>query len=763
MIRKIVASKWLQFFLLMGFTVSFAFLVGSENPLQQNLQWFAFDKFNYLDSRPAQEVGIIVDIDEHSLAQVGQWPWPRDVLADLVTNLEKLGVRVIVFDMVFPESDRASPHNMVDKAAAFGLSPSIGDLSLPNNDLIFAKAIKEAGNVVMGFIGADLGDTIRLPVIKKPVRIKENEKKIIIPDLAKIVGITTNLPVLEKAAAGNGIFLATPEQDGIIRQIPLIARYPIILKENNASEKLLYPTLALETLRVGYYPKANYNLGRINGEDIGLNIPEGAVQPHENYIRMGASDRYIPVNSAGKMFLKFRKMTENDYISAAQILDESYHGAIKNKLEGKVAFIGTSAEGLKDIRSTPLDKFIPGVEVHLNLYEQLVSEDYVYRGSEQNEWLFVLICGSILALLSVFSGVLFLSVFTIISLSGAILGSFYLYKYEGLLVDPAFPSISIFLIFVMATIFNYIRSESSRREIRSAFGLYISPDFMKELTDNPDKLTLGGEIRDLTVMFTDIRNFTTISESMTPEALINTMNDFLTPMSDAVMKTRGTIDKYMGDAMMAFWNAPLDDSNHPRHAIEAALAMKKALEPVNASLKLQAEKEGRKPLLLAAGIGINTGPCAVGNMGSRQRFAYSALGDAVNLASRLESQTKTYKLDLLVGEETIKQIDDFAWVEIDLIQVKGKTQPVRIYTVLGPPMMGQREVFLKFRDTHMKFLEAYRVQDFKMAREWINDCQNNEFGKPLSGYYTVMLQRIGEFQTNKPPQNWDGVYVALSK
>jgi len=428
--------------------------------------------------------------------------------------------------------------------------------------------------------------------------------------------------------------------------------------------------------------------------------------------------------------------------------------------------IGTSAEGLKDIRSTPLNIFIPGVEVHANVIEQIIQGDYLYRYdmiADNIEALFILLIGFILVISSLFLGALSLTMTSITAVGVAMASSYYFYVYQGLLFDPVYPSAAVGVIYVLSLIMNYIRTEAQAKEIRGAFGLYISPDFMEELTDNPDKLKLGGEMRELSVMFTDIRNFTTISEQLTPEELINTMNDFLTPMSDVVMNTRGTIDKYMGDAMMAFWNAPLDDDNHARHSVDAALKMTTALNPVNKALAEKAKKEGKKPLVLAAGIGVNTGVCSVGNMGSKQRFAYSALGDAVNLASRLEGQTKSYGLELLIGEDTMRQVMDFAVIEIDKIQVKGKTKPVRIYTVLGGTKIGRSKKFREFRIAHKHFLRDYRAKKFESASLRLQGIMVTPYGRELKSYYDVMMDRMEAFQNNPPPLTWDGVYIATSK
>ena len=330
------------------------------------------------------------------------------------------------------------------------------------------------------------------------------------------------------------------------------------------------------------------------------------------------------------------------------------------------------------------------------------------------------------------------------------------------MLDPVYPGLAISMIFLVSTLLTYVRTESDRRRVKNAFGHYISPEFMEELSKNPEKLVLGGETRDLTIMFTDIRNFTSISERMSPAALTQLMNDFLTPMSDLVMHNRGTIDKFMGDAMMAFWNAPLDDPDHARHACLTALKMNEALRPINDKLKKEAQAKGEEPILLQAGIGLNTGPASVGNMGSRQRFAYSALGDNVNLASRLEGQTKTYGVEILIGEGTQTRVPDLATLELDLLRVKGKNEPVRIFTILGDEHMAQSESFMLWKSAQSRMLSAYRAMNFDEAGSVLMECRDLSAGR-LNGYYDMYQQRIDSLKTNRPNDGWDGVFVATTK
>lgn len=451
-------------------------------------------------------------------------------------------------------------------------------------------------------------------------------------------------------------------------------------------------------------------------------------------------------------------------MSAQALFDPVEKEKLRDRVKDKIVFVGTSAEGLRDIRSTPLDIFAPGVEVHVNMVEQILQGKFLSRPDiiVGVEAAIIALAGLLIILFAPFMNVIVLGILTLGLMGCMFLGSWQVYQDMGLLLDPVYPSAALSFLFLISSLLSYIRSEAERQQVRQAFGLYIAPSFMEELTRNPDKLKLGGEVRDLTVMFTDIRSFTTISEHLTPEELILLMNDFLTPMSDLVMNNRGTIDKYMGDAMMAFWNAPLDDPDHARHACLVALKMNEALIPVNESVKARAEKEGRVPVLLNAGIGINTGPCSVGNMGSRQRFAYSALGDAVNLASRLEGQTKAYGVQIMLGEATQAMVPDLALLELDLLRVKGKEKPVRTFTLIGDEKVAKTDSFKNWKTAHNGFLAAYRAADFGCAAQELKTARDASGGQ-ISGYYDLFARRIADYTKNPPPSDWGGVFVALDK
>lgn len=718
----------------------------------KSLRFLAFDSYNNLYPRPATDQVVVVDIDEESMARedLGQWPWSRLALARMVKNLHDMGARVVAFDMVFAEADRTSPQAMLDRMPDGESHPELGDLikGLPDNDSVLAETIRDAGNAVTAFIWTSKAEsTRRTPVLTKPILLSKQAQRIV-ETVPVMNGVVTSIPQLAEAAAGNGSFGVSPEIDGIIRTVPLLFSF----HDAAANADILYPSLALEALRVAQNPKLVTKIRALKPEEAG---------PFDPPLVMSVGKFEIPLDWNGRFFGYFSKARPRDYIPAWKVIEGTIDPAA---VSGKIVFVGTSAEGLKDIRSTPVDLYIPGVEVHVNVAEQILTGSFLLRPKlmEGVEILAIGVVGIFIIVLAPFINAVFMALFTIFLTGGIAWASLYGFREYGLLIDPVYPGLCIGMLFVMSSLLAYIRTEAERRRVRQAFGLYISPDFMAELTKDPDKLRLGGETRELTVMFTDIRSFTTISESMSPEALIQLMNDFLTPMSDLVMANRGTIDKYMGDAMMAFWNAPLDDPDHTVHACRAALKMNEALAPINERLRREAEAVRRTPIVLNAGIGINTGPASIGNMGSRQRFAYSAMGDTVNLASRLEGQTKNYGVKILIGPETQRRIPGFAALELDKLRVKGRTEPVRVYALLGDEEMGAASSFRVWKQEHDAMLESFRLRDFAVSERLIEECRRLSGGQ-MAGYYDLYLKRIAGLKESRPGESWDGVYEAVGK
>ena len=747
---KLLVNRWVHFILLIALLGAAIFYSFSDVLWRKEMQYLVFDQLNKDHPRPASGQILIVNIDDDSLNKIGQWPWPRTMLADMVNALDDMGARVIAFDGLLAEPDRSSPDLLADNlppGEGFeGLRASLKELE--NHDDILAKAIEKSGIFVSAFTFGSYSQNHGKPALKKPILLKKADQERFLKHSPRFDTAAIFLPGLEQAAAGNGSFMASPDHDGVLRHTGLVF---------SDGEKL-YPSLALEALRVGSeYAKENYKIGE---------TPESVRREIDTDYRILLGDYKIPVEENGKIYLHFREFDErgDDYMSAYKLLDPEYRSEALARVKNKYIFIGASAEGLKDLRSTSIEAFQPGVEIHANALEQILQNNYLTRPDEIElaEANYIMIAGLLMIFLAPFIHVITLGLLCAGFIGLAFWGGGWAYVSYGILIDPFYPSLCVFALFMLSVILTYLRVESEKAQVRSAFGLYISQDFMKELTKDPDKLKLGGEIRDLTVLFSDIRSFTTISEGLSPEELIHLMNDFLTPMSDLVMQNRGTIDKYMGDAMMAFWNAPLDVADHERHACIAALGMQDALAPINEEVAKKAHAAGREPVLLQAGIGINTGPCAVGNMGSRQRFAYSTLGDAVNLASRLEGQTKAYGVGILIGEKTQNGVPDFATLELDLLKVKGKTKPVRVFTLLGDKDYAARAGFIEWQKLHNDMIAQYRAAEFgeaeKLAAQAL-ECAGPTWEK-LYGLYKT---RCAELIKSPPEKGWDGVFEATSK
>ncbi len=705
---------------------------------------FVFENYMKMEPRDPSGKLVFVDIDDLSLSKVGQWPWPRTQLAQMITNINKSGAKVIIFDGVLAEPDRTSPDNIAkllgeDHPAKQSLT------EIESNDQILAQSIADAGNFVAGFT---YGSNPKPPEFKSGIKMKRDIRQYFL-DLKNYDGIYFQktaqfLPELQAAAAGNGSFMASPEEDAVIRRTGIIFH----------NGKQPYPSLMLEGIRLyqggGTIPivdrTPDYNNFQIR-------------EPFT--VKVGEYD--IPLDAEGKMWVYFREFDpKQEYLSAYKFLD-SHYGEQDMDLDGKIVFIASSAEGLMDLRATPLGNK-PGVLVHMNATEQILQGKYLVRPYTADLLEIGTAAGIALLIitLSFFVNPAWLLMITAAVSGSAFWMSWHLFRDYGGLFDPVTPTFMVALIFVASSVLSYLKTEYERRQVRGAFGMYVSPRVMRELEKDPSKLKLGGENKELTVMFTDIRKFTTISEGLTPEELIILMNNFLTAMSDIVLEYKGTIDKYMGDAMMAFWNAPENVEDHAKAACRAALEMQTALEPLNEKIKEKAKEEGSEPVLLQTGIGLNTGICAVGNMGSHQRFAYSALGDSVNLASRLEGQTKNYGVEILIGEDTCEAVKEFATLEMDLIRVKGKTKPVHIYALLGDEEMAKNMAFKDLKKYHEIMIAAYQAGDFEEARDALQSCQKID-SFDLEVVYDLYAERIKALLAYPPEGKWDGVFDALTK
>ncbi len=675
----------------------------------------------------------IIDLDEESLAEVGQWPWPRNIVGQMVQNLMQMGAVLVAFDVVFPEPDRMNPEDIAE--SVYGLDDETKEKlrSLPSNDEFFAKVVK-GSRVVLGQAGYwEALESQSEPPVKRTVALKGPKPQRYLPTFQALV---RNVRVFEKEATGHGIFSLVPEPDGIVRRVPSL----FVFNED------LYPSLSVEMLRVA--------TGRSN-----ILVETNAAGVNAIGIARGLK---IPTDRNGRVWPYFSKSDKEKYVPARDVLAGTADPA---KIKGKLTILGTSAVGLLDIRATPVDRVIPGVEVHAQLIEAAVTGAYLARPNfiDAAELTFLMVGGLLMIWLVPRIGAKWTMLLFFLSAGGAGATSWYLFAEQRIMFDAVYAILCILLLYTFLTYMNYAKEEAAKRQVRTAFGHYLAPAMVEKLAEEPDQLKLGGETRNMTMLFCDVRGFTTISEQFDAEGLTRLINKLLTPLTKVILDRHGTVDKYMGDCIMAFWNAPLDDENHARHACISALVMNAEMEPLNQRIEAEAEAEGRKHIPLKIGIGVNSGDVVVGNMGSDQRFDYSVLGDNVNLASRLEGQCKTYAVDLVVGENTYVQCTDLAALELDLIKVKGKTEAVRIYTVVGDEQVAQGNAFKALKSAHEEMLAAYRAMDWDGAMKSLEACRGlvNDFN--LSGFYDVCAERIAEYKIDPPSTPWDGVYVATSK
>ncbi len=473
----------------------------------------------------------------------------------------------------------------------------------------------------------------------------------------------------------------------------------------------------------------------------------------------------IPTDSNGQLWIHFAPHDAKRFVSAADVLAGKVPA---DRFSRRLVLIGTSAVGLLDAKTTPLDPVMPGVEVHAQVLENALSQsvlsepDYAIGA----ELLAAIVLGAAIVWLAPILSPTLLLVFGAIIVALTVGTSWYFFAHDRLLLDFTYPLLSSLLVYLTLMFSNYFSEQAQRRRIRSAFGQYLSPALVEQLAQSPEKLVLGGEERNMTILFSDVRGFTTISELFKhdPQGLTHLMNSFLTPLTNAIIDRKGTIDKYMGDAIMAFWNAPLDDPAHEINACEAALDMQERVKRLNVERKRESEAKGTRFVELNVGVGLNTGACVVGNMGSDLRFDYSVLGDTVNLASRLEGQTKSYGVPIIVGSRTAEAVKDkFALLEVDFITVKGKTEPEVIYTVLGRHDVAATSQFAELYEQSAKMLEGYRRREWDSVMAIIEASRGTANHFNLDGLLELYCERVRLFRENPPPDDWNGVFALQTK
>ena len=697
----------------------------------------SFDFFQVLKPRIAtQRPVIIVDIDEESLTAIGQWPWPRTIVADLVTKLTGLGALAIAFDIIFAEPDRLSPGIAAGEFRDLDEQTRTRLRSLPSNDEVLAQAMRQS-RVVVGQSGilAVLPQRNTPPPVSTGIATIGGDPS---PYLISFPGLLRNLPELEQAAAGRGLLTVRSERDGVVRRAPLLMK----------AQGALVPSLTVELLRVVT------GAGAIIARTDAAGVRSVAVPGLD-----------MPTDQNAQMWIYFSPHDKARYVSAKDVLEGRVPADLFSR---RLVLIGTSAVGLHDVKTTPIDPAMSGVEVHAQVLENALAKTVL---SYPNYAIGAELCVAVIVGLAIITLAPILGATTLLALGALVAAllvgvSWYYYVQWQILLDFTFPLLSSFLIYLTLIFINYFREQMHRRRIRSAFGQYLAPALVEQLAQSSEKLTLGGEERNMTIMFSDVRGFTTISELYKddPQGLTSLMNRFLTPLTHAITDHNGTIDKYIGDAIMAFWNAPLHDAAHELNACEAALDMLVRVKKLNVEREQEAKSDGHVFLPLHIGVGINTGRCVVGNMGSDLRFNYSVLGDTVNLASRLEGQTKSYGVPIVAGSKTaLTAKDKYAILELDFITVKGKSDPEVVYTILGREDVAGDDRFQKLRDLTINMLSCYRSQDWKGALEIVALCRVADETFGLNKFFELYLERIHNFQENPPPPDWNGVFALHSK
>jgi len=716
--------------------VGFAALRVLDPAVIEEIRVRTFDTFQRIDPRVKTIRPVtIVDIDEKSIAKLGQWPWPRTQIADLIINLSKYGAAAIAFDIVFAEPDRLNPDNTAKSMRYLDEVTRAKLRELPSNDQILADAIKRS-RVVLGETGlAEVNPVFdkTLPVTGVAMLGEEPQRF-----LFDFPGLLRNVKVLEENAAGRGLFTIKTERDGIVRRVPMMMQ----------AQGAMMPSLSFEILRV------------VTG------TPTVIVKSDQAGVKsVGVRGLEVPTDRNGQLWVHFAGQDPSIYVSAVDVIEGNVP---LDKIDRKLVLIGTSAVGLNDIKTTPVSSSMPGVEIHAQVLEAALTKSLLSEPiyAIALEFLAALLLGILVIIFAPALGPVTLVAVGALFATFLVGTSWYFYTQYRMLIDFTYPLISTTAIYLTLIFSSFVREQAQRRQIRSAFGQYLSPALVEQLAQAPEKLVLGGEQREMTIMFSDVRGFTTISEAYKsdPQGLTKLMNRFLTPLTNAILARKGTIDKYMGDAIMAFWNAPIDDDEHQINACSAALDMLEKIDELNKVREVEAKEGGQTFIPIKVGVGLNTGTCVVGNMGSDLRFDYSVLGDSVNLASRLEGQSKEYGFPIIVGSKTaLAAKEKFAILELDFIMVKGKKEPEVIYAIAGREDTALSGRFQRLRNLTIEMLACYRSRDWEGALAAIERGRTTDEARTLGPLYDLYEARLRDYLQNPPPPEWNGAYQLLTK
>lgn len=673
--------------------------------------------FLWRGETPVDNRIAIVDVDEKSLHELGQWPWSRNKVAHILQNLTDAGAAIIGLDMVFAEKDNSSPVNIAKEA-----NLTVADL--PDYDQILAQTLAQTP-VITGFTFDFEKKISGTPPPSGALYIQKGKSDLTREALPVAKGVIANIPLLQEQSYSSGCFNTVPDKDGIIRYVPLLFSY----------DDALYPALSLEMVRTLMQQKKVYILYDDNGV---TQINIGALQ--------------IPVNAQGKLFVNYHGPQKSyRYLSAADIYNNRFDPA---EVEGKIILLGTSAAGLLDLRATPFDNVYPGVEVHATVIDNLINNDLIAAGSTLDSLVtMAAILLSVVAVALIIRLAPPLGAFALVT-GYMTLGAVWYYHMlfgKHIVLNFAYPMLTAMLSVFLFTFMKVYSENRQKALIEEKFARKVSPQVAAQLLKNPENVFMTSE-EEITIFFSDIRNFTTISESFgDPKILIDYLNTYMSPMSEIIISHEGTIDKYIGDAIMAYWNAPLRVQNHADKAVTAAIEQIETLQNLNQTL----QQKSFPPIDI--GIGIHTGTAIVGEMGSEGRSDYTVIGDTINLGSRIEGLCKSYGAKILISETTQAQLEGTYRIrEVDRVQVKGKDVAVTIFEVLGSG---------KFSGT-----EAQMHKQYKYARRLYKEARFTEalhlftklHEKEPHKLYALYMERCRTY-AQKKIKEFDGIYRFTTK
>lgn len=736
-------QRYIRYALGLALTLMFLLHVSGTFPVtvltvMENLAYDARIKLTLPDKTDNQVV--IIDIDEKSLGEIGRWPWNRNVMADIVDNLfDHYKINEIGFDIVFAEED-------VDEGGKLLEQMSRG--TLKNNpefqaayrevkhslsrDALFAESLSDR-KIITGVIFLHSEAPTFKGSLPEPVARLDTNMKGRIPFYTP-TGYTSNLGILQNNAYGGGFFdNPAVDEDGVFRRVPLLQEYNGQLHESLA---LALARSAMGSPQIELIVAANTE----NGNELFLEA-----------VKIG--EIRIPVDEQSNVLVPYIGGQKSfEYISAADVLNKTV--AIET-LKGKIALFGTSALGLLDLRTTPLEAAYPGVEIHANIIQGILDQRVMnHPGYTKGlEFMLLILLGVLLTFLLPWLSATWGVIISLSIISLLISTNLMAWTQYQTVLPIATPVLLTVVLFTLQMIYGFFIESHGKRQLAHLFGQYVPPELVLEMSKKMGEINLDGEIRNMTVLFSDVRNFTTISESMEPKHLTELINGFLTPITEIIHNQRGTIDKYMGDAVMAFWGAPLNDPQHALHALNAAMLMTERMH------NLRREFAARGWPEIKIGVGLNTGDMNVGNKGSEFRVDYTVLGDAVNLGSRLEGLTKIYGVDIIVGEATKYAVPEYEYRELDLVKVKGKDKPVAIYEPLGLLETVEKPVRQDLKRYH-RALQLYRSQYWDDAEREFFALSSLDKERKI---YHIYLDRIMQLRNNPPAEAWDGSFTFTSK